>query len=162
MLKTATKRLSLLHWLTPLLLIFMPLIVSFFTALPFALNVRTAPDQGPLKLIGSVVPPFSRFSLDYPLISAVLLFLCTFPLVRAKMGHYLVVSLMALFSIPLVVLLWSKLPIINVLSIELSYAHSGGRVHVHSPQIWVYLISAGGTLLLLLNLMTVIGQKKTA
>jgi hypothetical protein len=66
-----------------------------------------------------------------------------------------------LFSILLVIALWSELPMTNIMSIMFSIAYSGARVRVHSPQPWVHFISTGGTALVLLNLVTVIWQKKT-
>lgn len=162
MLKIASRRLTFLNWLTPLLIVLLPLSVSLMTALPYALNVHTTPDHSPLGLIEFVVPMCTRVTSDFLLISAVLLVLCTTSLVRAKIGQYQVFSLATLFSILLIIFLWSKLPMANIISIMSSVAYSGARVQVHSPQPWVHFVSAGGTVLILLNLVTVIGQKKTA
>jgi hypothetical protein len=162
LLKPTSERLLFLSWLTPLLIIFSPFIVSFVTALPYALKVRTTPDQSPLALIAFVVPACTRITSDFLPITAVLLFLCTTFPIRVRIGQYLVASLALLFSILLVVALWSKLPMTNMMSIMFFVAYSGARASVRSPQFWVHFISAGGTALVLLNLVVIIGRRKTA
>ncbi len=162
MLKAISKHISFLTWLAPFLIIFSPFIVSLVTALPFTLRARALPDRSPLQLIWYVVPSSTLVSSDFLIISAVLLFVCTTRWVRTKVGHHLVVILAVLFSILSAINLWSGLAFANVMSVVRSFAYIGGLVQIYTPADWVYLVIAGGIILIALNLIVVIGQSKNA
>jgi len=162
LLDSISERLPFLNWFTPLFMISSPLVVSFITVFPFALKVHVTPEQSPLELMMFVIPSSTYIGSELFLTAAILLFLCTISPVRARIGQYLAVSLAALLSILMVIFLWSKILLTNMMSIMFSVAYSAGRVHVHSPQFWVYFMSVGGTVLVLLNLITIVRQRKTA
>ena len=93
--------------------------------------------------------------------SAIPLFLCTTRPVRAKLGPRLVVILAALFSILSVITLWPALQITYISSVQDIFAFYGGQVLVGFAD-WVNLVSTDITLVVGLNLTTIIGKEKTA
>ena len=159
----AAKHLAFFNWLVPLLIILSPILVSFFTALPFALRAPRTLDRAPLQLITFVVPSFTLLvSIFLISLSAVPLYLCTKPLIRAKLKRRLVLILAILFSIFSVMTLWSGLALVNIMSSIDSFAFFGGLVQIYKPSDWVYFVIVSGMILIVLNLMVVIGQEKTA
>jgi hypothetical protein len=157
------KYLSFLTWLTPLLIILSPLIVSLVTALPFALKVRIAQGESPFQLIWYAVSSSALvITPDFLIICAIPLFLCANPHVRARLGRRLLVTLATLFSILSAIGFWSGLQTANIVSASSSFAFFGMGVLILTPASWVYFVSVGGIILIVLNLMTVIGQEKTA
>ncbi len=157
----ASKYLLFLNWLTPLLLILLPLIVSLVTALPFALTIHRELDRNPLQVIAYAVPYATLVSSGFLIISALLLFLCTTSRIRSKLGARLVITLAGLFSILSVLSLWTGLPIANIISAYRSFVSYGADVFFTAAN-WVHFVSLGGTVLVALNLITVIGQEQTA
>ncbi len=138
----------------------MPL-TSFVIAVPFALQVPTTPDRSPLGLIWYVLPSSALTPSIFLIICALPLFLCTTPLAKAKFGRRWLVILAGLFSILSVIALWSGLQTTNMMSIFNSLAYFGIEVFLGWAN-WVNFVTAGGALLVLLNLMVIIGQEKTA
>jgi hypothetical protein len=160
--RTASKKLPFLNWLTPLLLILSPLIVVLITILPVILNMPITPGRGPFQLVLHVVPA-SMLSSSVPLlVSAIPLFLCTTASIRAKIGNRLVVILVTLFSILSAIALWLGLWTANIMATELSFGFFGIQLFLGYPAEWVYFVIGIGIILIVLNLMVVIGQEKTA
>ena len=159
--RMAYKIFPFLTWLTPLILILSPLIVSLVTLLPVAHNLPTTLDRSPLQMIWIAVSHSILVPSGFLLISATPLFLCTTRPVRAKLGPRLVVILAALFSILSVITLWPALRITDMLSADHYFVYFVLQV-LHGPADWVNLVCTDITLVVVLNLMTIIGKEKTA
>lgn len=159
---TVSKKLPFLNWLTPLLLIVSPLLVSLATVLPVVPNMPINPSRGPFQLIWQVVPS-STLSSSVPLLaSAIPLFLCATVLIRKRIGQRLVILLAALFSIFSGIALWSGLEIANMMTTYRTFGFFGILPFIGYPTPWVYWVIGTGIVLIALNLMVIIGQGKTA
>jgi hypothetical protein len=161
LLQPMSKRYHYLNWLSPLLVIVSPVVVAFFTSLPCTTNISLTPFQSPLHLISSVV----LFSINhlpaYLFICSGLLFLCTTNPGQVTLGHRITVILVTVISVYLMIRIWSLLPSVIIASGLLCYKNLSSHLYI-SPQFWVYIVSSTMILLLLLNLITVIGQEKPA
>ena len=155
--KKVAKNLSFLNWLTPLLLLVSPLIVSLITALRVALMARIL-DYIPLERIGYAVLDAVLVPSGFLLISAILLFLCTTSFMRAKIGQRSVAILATAFSILSGIALWFGLSTANIMT-ALPFRWGFGKL---IPADWVYLGIAGGIVLIILNLMIVIEKGRAA
>jgi hypothetical protein len=156
--KMASKNLPFLYWLTPLLLLFSPLIVSLITVLQIALNMVIHVDQSFFPLFWEDVLYSTLASSVFLFLGVAPLFLCTTPFIRAKIGRRPVVILTTLFSILTVIALSLGLLTANIMS-ALRFQIGFG---IPAPAAWVYFVIAGGIILIVLNWMTAIGQEKTA
>lgn len=156
--KMASKNLPFLNWLTPLLLLLLPLIVSLITVLRIALNMVINIDQSYFPLFLEDVLYSTLASSGFLLLSVVPLFFCTTSFVRAKIGRRPVVILATLFSILTVIALSLGLLSANIMS-AIRFQIGFG---IPAPAAWVYFVIAGGIILIVLNWMTAIGQGKTA
>ena len=157
----ASQHLSFPNWLTPLFLILSPLIVSLVTVLGFAPFTRSILGQSPLQFIEEVVPADTHVSSGFLIISAILLFLCTVSWIRSKLGSYFVVILVVLLSSLSAVSLWISLRTAYMMSAYKFATHLGIYILWMSPY-WLNTLCASGTVLIVLNLITVIGQETTA
>ena len=155
--KKAAKNLSFLNWLTPLLLLVSPLIVSLITALRVALMARIL-DYIPLERIGYAVLDAVLMSSCFLLISVIPLFLSTIPFVRAKIGQRPAAILATAFSILSGIVLWFGLRTANIMT-ALPFRWGFGKL---IPEAWVYLVIAGGIVLIILNLMISIEKGRAA
>ncbi len=156
-----SKHLSFLNWLTPLFLILSPLVVGLVTMLGFAPYTRSILDQSPLQLMGNVVPSATRVSFGSLVISVIPLFLCTVSCIRSKLDPHFVVILVALLSSLSVMSLWTSLRTAYMMSAYHFAALLGIDIFWISPY-WLNALCASGTVLVVLNLITVIGQEATA
>jgi hypothetical protein len=156
--KMASKNLPFLSWLTPLILLLSPLIVSLITVLRIALNMWTNIDQSYFQLFLEDVLYSTLVSSGFLLLSVIPLFLCTTSFLRAKIGQRPVMILATLFSILTVIALSLGLLTANIMS-AIRFQIGFG---FPAPAAWVYFVIAGGIILIVLNLMTTIGQGKTA
>jgi hypothetical protein len=162
LLKPILKRHKYLNWLSPLLVMVSPLIVAFFTALPFTMKMSLTPFQSPLHLISSVVHFSASHLPGYLFICSGLLFLCATNSAQVMLGHRVTAILVALISIYLMLKIWTFLPTIHIASGLLCYKNLSSNLLVVSPQFWVHIVGTIFVLLLFLNLITVIGQEKPA
>ena len=156
--KMASTNLLFLNWLTPLLLLLSPLMVSLITVLGGALSMVKYLDRSLFQLLWFDVLYSSLVSSSFLLISVIPLFLCTTSYIRAKIGQRRVGILTTVFSIVSAIALCVGLLTANFMS-ELRFQIGFG---VPSPAVWVYFVIAGGIILIVLNWMTTIGQGKTA
>ena len=158
LLKVASKHLPFINWLTPLLLLLSPLIVSFITVLRIALNMVKYLDQSLLQMLWFDVLYSGLVSSAFLLISVIPLFLCTTSYIRARIGERRVEILATFFSIASTIALCVGLLSANIMSAVRFQIGFG----FPSPAVWVYFVIAGGIILIVLNWMTIIGQGKTA
>ncbi len=156
--KMASKNLPFLNWLTPLLLLLSPLIVSLITVLRIALNMGINIDQSYFQLFWEAVLYSTLVSSGFLLLSVVPLFLCATSFVRTKIGQRPVVILAILFSVFSVIALSLGLLNANIMT-AIRFQIGFG---FPAPAAWVYAIIVGGIILIVLNLMTTIGQGKAA
>lgn len=156
--KMTSKKLSFLNWLTPLLLLLSPLIVSLITVLHIAVYMARTLDQIPFERIWDAVLESTLVSSGFLLISVIPLFLCTTSFIKAKIGQRLAVILATLFSILSVMALWLGLSTANIMA---AFPFRIG-FYIPVPAAWVYFVIAGGVVLIVLNLMIAIEQGKTA
>jgi hypothetical protein len=159
--RLAYKIFPFLTWLTPLILILSPLIVSLVRALPSAHNLPTILDRSPLQIFLIDVSHSILVPSGFLLISAIPLFLCTTRPVRAKLGPRWVVILAALFSILSVITLRPVLQITYLLTAAHMLSYLPGLFLIGYAD-WVNLVWIDITLVVVLNLMTIIGKEKTA
>jgi hypothetical protein len=156
--KMASTKLPFLNWLTPLLLLLSPLIVSLITALHIALYMARIRDQIPYEMIWHAVLESTVVSSSFLLISVILLFLCTTTFMRAKIGQRPARILITSFSILSVIALWLGLSTANIMAAE------PFRIGFYIPRAadWVYFVIAGDIVLIILNLMVTIRQGQAA
>jgi hypothetical protein len=162
LLKPILKRYKYLNWLSPLLVIVSPLIVAFITSLPFAMNMSLTPFQSPLHLISSVLFFSANHLPSYLFICSGLLFLCTTNSAQVTFGRRITAILAILISVYLMIKTWTLLPSIHIASGLLCYKNLSSNLLAIAPQFWVYIVSSILIILLMLNLVTVIGQEKPA
>jgi len=153
-----SKNLSFLHWLTPLILLLSPLIVSLITVMLIALNMVPNLDQSYFQFFLEDVLYSTLVSSGFLLISVIPLFLSTTSFIRAKIGQRPTMILATLFSILSAIALLLGLRTANIMS-GIRFRMGFGFL---APAGWVYFVIAGGIILIVLNWMTVIGQGKTA
>lgn len=161
LLKPVSKRYKHLNWLSPLLVMISPFIVAVFTSLPFATNISLTSFQSPLDLIGSVMLLLVNNLPSYLFVCSSLLFLCTIKSVQVTLGHRITAMFVVLISVYLMIKIWSLLPLVNIATWMFCHKNLSSRFIV-SPQFWVYIVSSVLILLMLLNLITVIGQERPA
>jgi hypothetical protein len=161
LLRPISKRCQYLNWLSPLLVMVSPFIVAFFTSLPFAMNISLTPFQSPLDLISSVMFFLVNHLPSYLFIYSGLLFLCATNFAQVTLGRKITLILVMFISVYLTIKIWSLLPSVNIASWIFCYKNLSSRLYI-SPQFWVYIVSSVLIFLLLLNLITVIGQEKPA
>jgi hypothetical protein len=154
----AARNFSFLNWLTPVLLLVSPLIVSVITALRVALFMARALDYVPIERIVYVVLYAAFVSSGFLLIGVIPLSLSTTPFIRAKIGQRAMAILATAFSILSGIVLWLGLSSANVMT-TLPFQWGFGDL---IPEGWVYFVTASGIILIALNLMATIGQGKTA
>ncbi len=158
LLKKASKNLPFLNWLTPLLLLLSPLIVSLITALRVALYMARIFDYIPFERIGYAVLDAVLVSSGFLLISVIPLFLSTTPFMRAKIGQRPVAILATASSILSGITLWLGLSTANIRTV-LPFQWGFGKL---LPAAWVYLVITGGIILIILNLMIAIEKGRAA
>jgi hypothetical protein len=156
--KMASKNLPFMYWLTPLLLLLSPLFVSLFTVLLIALNMVAVLDQRFLPMFVEDVLYSTLVSSGFLLLGVIPLFLCSTAFIRAKIGQRPVMILATLFSILSVITFSLGVLNANIMS-AIRFQIGFG---FPTPADWVYFVIAGGIILIVLNLMAVIGQGKTA
>jgi len=156
--KMASKNLPFMYWLTPSLLLLSPFFVSLLTVLLIALNMVRVLDQNFLPLFIEDVLYSTLVSSGFSLISAIPLFLCSTAFIRAKIGQRPVMILATLFSILSVITFSLGVLNANIMSAIRFQRGFGFPV----PAGWVYFVIAGGIILIILNLIVLIGQAKTA
>jgi hypothetical protein len=160
--KTASMKLPFSTWLTPLLLILSPLLVSLATVLPVVLNMPTLAGRGPFLLIWSAVPSSTLSASGPLLVSTIPLFLCTTNSIRAKIGNRLVATLAVIFSVLSAIALWFGLWTVNIMTTYRAFGFFGIHPFIGYPDQWVYFVIGIGIVLIALNLMVIIGHGKTA
>jgi hypothetical protein len=156
--KKVAKNLSFLNWLTPLLLLLSPLIVSVITVLHVALYRARILDYITFEWIGYAVLDAVLVSSGFLLISVTLLCLSTTSFMRAKIGQRPVAILATVFSILSGIALWFGLSTANIRTASHFRVGFGELI----PAAWVYLVIAGGIVLIILNLMIVIEKGRAA
>jgi hypothetical protein len=157
--KMASKNLPFLNWLTPLLLLLSPFIVSLITVLRVALYMTEIRDQIPFQRFWHADLIATLSSSGFLLISAIPPFLCTASFICAKIGQRLMVILAISFSILSGMALWLGLSTANIMSMV---PFRMGFYNPFIPEDWVYFFIAGGIILIVLNLMVAIGKGKAA
>jgi hypothetical protein len=157
--KVVSENLPFLNWLTPLLLLLSPLIVSLITVLRVAVYSTGIRDQIPFQRFWYAALIATLNSSGFLLISAIPLFLCTTSFIRAKIGQRPMVILAISFSILSGMALWSGLSTANIWSMA---PFRKGFYNPFIPEAWVYFVIAGGIILLVLNLMIAIEKGKAA
>jgi hypothetical protein len=160
LIQLVTMRLSFLNWFTPLFLTLSPLLICLVVTLSFARYTRLLFGQSPFTLIGYVVPSVIIASSS-SLIFSVFLFLCIAFRTWMKLDFRLVIVLAILFSSWSILNLWTDLQTSQAMSALRSAAFLGVDIIFPSHNL-AYAFSFGAIVLVLLNLITVIGQANTA
>ncbi|MCL4272224.1 MAG: hypothetical protein KJZ77_00005, partial [Anaerolineales bacterium] len=158
--KPTTKYFPSLNWLTPLLIVTLPLCLAFITLLFNIVDLFKIPDRNPLQIIQCTGFIFTRILAGTLLFCATPLFFCATSFVQKKLGRIFSTFLVMLFSAFLIIYIWSEIPMTNIVVREICFTPSTMRVTISSPQSWIYVMNTVYTILLLLNLIGLITPPK--